>query len=135
MKQRIQLGARELVELGRYCGPGQILRKGFTRKDGTYVVPGCVRDQGAQGKTPAARRILPKPKEGMLRGWHGDDSARTRHGALKKAVKREGCRSVILRLNLEANFTRKTSPKTYQAARKDMAYLRDQNWCRLKTKK
>lgn len=135
MKARIHLGAKELVELGRHCGPGQIVRKGFTRKDGTYVSPGCVKDQGAQGKTPAARRILPKPKEGTLRGWHGDASSRNRHEALKKAVKREGCRSIILRLNLEANFTKKTSPTTYRAARQDMQYLRGQNWCRLKTKK
>ena len=53
MKQRIQLGARELVELGRSCGPGRILRSGFTRRDGTYVKPSCVKDQGAPGRTPA----------------------------------------------------------------------------------
>lgn len=135
MNKRIQMGAKELVELGRKCGPGKILRSGFTRSDGTYVKPSCVKDQGAPGKTPSAKRVLPKPKEGTLRGWSSDDSAKTRHQALKKAVKTEGCRSVILRLNLEANFTKKTSPKTYRAARQDMEYLRGQNWCALKTKK
>lgn len=136
MKMKVSLGAKELVELGRMrCGPGKILRRGFTRKDGTYVKPGCVEDQGAPGRTPASKRVLPAPKPGSLKGWRSDDGAPQRHAALKKAVRAEGCRSVILRLNLEANFTKKTSPKTYRKARQDMDYLRNQDWCRLKTKR
>lgn len=134
MKIRVQLGARELVELGRHCGPGQIHRRGFTRKDGTYVAPGCVKDQGARGRTPASKRVLPSPKPGMLKGWKAADSAPKRHEALKKAVKAESCRSVISRLTLERNFTSRTSPKTSRTAAADAKWLHDKSFCKLKTK-
>lgn len=131
---RIRLGARELVELGRSCGPGRILRRGFTRKDGTYVKPECVKDQGARGKTPPSRRVLPQPKEGSLKGWRAEASASSRHQALRKAVRAEGCRNTISRLTLERNFTKKTSPKTSRTAAADATWLHDQRFCRLKTK-
>lgn len=131
---KIKMGARELVELGRHCGPGKIMRRGFTRHDGTYVPPSCVEDQGKPGKTPSYRRVLPVPEEGKLKGWSSSQGDQERHQALKKAVKSEGCRGVILRLNLEANFTKNTSPKTYKKARKDMTWLRKQGFCKLKTK-
>lgn len=134
MKVRVQLGARELIELGRACGPGKILRRGFTRKDGTYVAPGCVQDQGAPGKTPAYKRVLPAPKPGMLKGWKASDSAPKRHEALKKAVRAESCRSVISRLTLERNFTKRTSPATSRTAAADARWLHDRNFCKLKTK-
>lgn len=134
MKTRIQLGARELVELGRACGPGKIMRKGFTRSDGTYVKPSCVKDQGAPGRTPASGRVLPAPKAGMLKGWKASDSAGKRHSALKKAVKAESCRSVINRLTLERNFTYRTSPKTAKTAKADAKWLHDRSFCELKTK-
>lgn len=129
------MGARELVELGRSCGPGRIMRRGFTRNDGTYVAPGCVKDQGARGKTPASKRVLPSPKPGTLKGWKAADSAGKRHQALRKAVKSENCRSVISRLTLERNFTKRTSPGTSRTAAADAEWLHDQNFCKLKTKK
>lgn len=134
MKVKVQMGARELVELGRGCGPGQILRRGFTRKDGAYVPPGCVKDQGAPGRTPASKRILPQPKEGTLKGWEAKKSAPQRHAALRKAVKAEGCRAVISRLSLERGFTKRTSPSTAAKAKADQAWLRDQGFCKLKSK-
>jgi hypothetical protein len=134
MKLKIQMGARELVELGRGCGPGQIMRHGFTRKDGVYVPPGCVKDQGARGRTPASKRILPQPKAGMLKGWEAKKSAEQRHASLRKAVKAEGCRNVINRLSLERGFTKTTSPKTAATAKKDWQWLRKQGFCKLKTK-
>lgn len=134
MKMKIQMGARELVELGRGCGPGQIMRRGFTRKDGAYVPPGCVKDQGERGRTPAAKRILPQPKAGMLKGWEARKSSEQRHEALRKAVKVEGCRNVINRLSLERGFTKTTSPKTAATAKKDWQWLRKQGFCKLKTK-
>lgn len=136
MKMKVKMGARELVELGRTrCGPGKILRRGYTRKDGTYVKPGCVEDQGAPGKTPASKRILPQPKEGTLKGWQADASASSRHAALRKAVKAEGCRNTISRLSLERGFTKKTSPSTARTAAADQNWLRKQGFCRLKGKR
>lgn len=134
MKLKIQMGARELVELGRGCGPGQIMRRGFTRKDGAYVPPGCVKDQGAPGRTPASKRVLPAPKPGTLKGWKASDSADKRHAALKKAVKAESCRVVINRLTLEHNFTYRTSPRTARTAAGDAQWLHNRNFCKLKTK-
>jgi len=134
MKLKVQMGARELVELGRGCGPGQIMRRGFTRKDGAYVPPGCVKDQGAPGRTPASKRILPQPKAGALKGWEAKKSAEQRHASLRKAVKAEGCRNVISRLSLERGFTKRTSPSTAAKAKADQAWLRKQGFCKLKTK-
>lgn len=134
MRMKVQMGARELVELGRGCGPGKIMRRGFTRADGAYVRPSCVQDQGAPGRTPASKRILPQPKAGMLKGWEAKKSPAQRHEALRKAVKVEGCRSVINRLSLERGFTKTTSPKTAATAKRDWQWLRKQGFCKLKTK-
>lgn len=136
MNIKIKMGAKELVELGRRrCPPGKILRSGFTRENGTYVKPDCVKDQGARGKTPAAKRVLPPPKPGTLKGWHADSSAAQRHAALRRAVKSEGCRGVIGRLTLERNYTKTTSPQTSRTAQRDAKWLHDQDFCKFKTKR
>lgn len=134
MKLKINMGAKELIELGRRrCGPGKILRSGFTRKDGTFVKPACVPDKGAPGKTPASKRILPKPVPGELGRWTKNIPASSRHSALKKVVERRGCKKVIWSLTRLANLT--TDPPTKTKARSDARWLHDQNFCRLKTKK
>ncbi len=136
--------AEELIELGRTCPRGKIRRKGYTRKDGTRVKPGCVKDTGKPGKTPKSKKVLPKPKKGDLscrgRDWNHKQKASTRRGILKCIVEKklrgtiDPCRAAILDLNLLANFTKRTSPSTHQKARSDMAWVRKQRWCRLKSK-
>jgi hypothetical protein len=124
--------SEELIELGRNrCGRGKILRKGFTTKSGAKVKAACVKDTGAPGKS---KRVLPVPEPGFLRGWRKDLAPRERHGILRRLNAEEGCASAIRRLNLLANYTRRTSPETYRKARADMAWLRGQSFCRLKTK-
>ncbi len=137
--------AEELIELGRKCPSGKIWRKGFTRKDGTKVKSDCVKDVGKPGKTPKAKRVLPKPKTGALscrgRDWEKTDPKKERYEIIECIVtkklrgKPDPCRTAILDLNLLANFTKRTSPGTHRKARADMAWTRRQKWCRLKTKK
>lgn len=116
------------------CPRGKIRRVAFVRKDGTRVPSSCVADTGAPGKTPARARVLPKPKAGMLHGWTADAAPETRHAALRKAVRAEGCAGVIRRLTLERNFTKRTSPRTAIAAYIDARWLHGQGFCKLKTK-
>lgn len=127
--------AEELVELGKSkCRSGFIRREGYTTKRGKKVGAGCVKDTGKPGKTPASKKVLPKPKAGRLMGWKEDLSASKRHSILLKANKAHGCKDVILDLNLLANYTKRTSPDTHKKARADMSWLREQGVCKLKTK-
>lgn len=130
--------ARELVELGKKkCPSGKIWRKGYTaRRRGRKVsVPGaCVIDQGAPGKTPAAKRMLPTPTPGAIAPWSHVQSDEKRRSILLHLLDKKPCATVIRDLNLLANFTKATSPATYAKAREDMAWVRKQPACKLKTK-
>jgi hypothetical protein len=131
---RIGLGAIELVELGRArCGKGKILRSGYRRKDGTYVKSSCVLDTGAPGKTPASKRVLPKPEPGALGIWSKRMPSGRRHEQLKKVVERRGCQKVIGSLTLLRNLS--PDPATKKAAKADAQWLHDQGFCKLKGKK
>ncbi len=127
--------ARKIViEMGKtHCERGEILRRGYTRKDGTHVDPTCVPDKGAPGKTPASKRVLPKPKKGHLAGWHADESAAKRRRALKKWVKKTNCRKTIGKLTLLRNLS--ADRTVDRVAKRDAEWLHDQNFCKLKSKK
>lgn len=128
--------SEELIELGRSngCAAGKIRRKGYTTKKGTRVKSTCVEDQGRKGKTPKSKQVLPKPKAGKLMGWKHGLPASERHTILRKVAKKHGCKDAILDLNLLANYTKRSAPSTHRRARADMAWLRKQGWCGLKTK-
>lgn len=109
-------------------------RKGYTKKDGTRVKAarvrsGCIPDKGAPGKGP---KTLPKPKKGSLEGWSKDLPQKKRMAILKKITKEESCGTAIRKLNLLRNIT--TDKPTKKAAKSDMAKLRKQTYCKLKTK-
>jgi hypothetical protein len=129
---RIKMGAEELVELGRTCGRGKILRSGYRRGDGVYVRPSCVKDQGATGKTPASKRVLPKPKHGSLGAWKKNMTDQKRHASLKKVVERRGCQRVIGSLTLLRNLS--ADPGTKATAKADAKWLHNQGFCKLKGK-
>lgn len=129
---RVKLGATDLIEIGRKCPAGKILRKAFRRKDGTYVKASCVPDKGAPGKTPAAKRWLPDLGPSPLKGWSKDKSASRRHSELKKLVNKKGCREALRTVNAIANVT--TDRETERKLRADYKWVRGQGWCRLKTK-
>jgi len=145
---RVKMGAKNLVELGRKCPAGQIFRegytrKGYTRKDGEHVktahVPGgCIRDVGLPGKVPASRRWAKFPAKGkFIAGWHHEDPVQTRHGAIKKELKREhnDCLVVQHKLLQLRNITENTSPSTSRTAEADRKWLVSQGFCHLKGKK
>ena len=122
--------SKTVIEMGRGgCKPGDVRRKGYTRSDGTRVKASCVVDQGKRGKTPKSERVLPKPKAGKLMGWKTKLSAAERHAILRQVARKHGCKDAVLDLNLLANYTKRTSPKTHRTARADMAWLRKQDWC------
>jgi hypothetical protein len=126
--------SEELIELGRACRKGQIVRRSFTTKRGKRVPPACVKDAGAPGKTPKSKRVLPVPEPGFLKGWRKVLPDKKRHKIIKDVNAAEGCASTIRRLNLLANYTKRTSPETYRKARADMAWVRRQGFCKLKSK-
>lgn len=127
-----------VVELGARCPSGKIYRDPYTyKREGkkVRVKGGCVDDQGTPGKTPASKKTLPKPKAGKLYGWKADLPATERRKSLKKATSVEGCGAVISRINMERGYTKNTSPSTYKKLVADWKWLRQQNFCELKTKK
>lgn len=126
--------ADELIELGRAkCKQGEILRRGYITRTGVRVPPTCVTDQGAPGKTPASKRVLPKPTPGAIGPWKKDASPAKRHSAIKQAVRRRGCRKVIGSLTLLRNLS--ADPGTKATAKKDAQWLHKQPFCKLKSKK
>lgn len=125
--------ADELLELGRRrCGPGKILRRGYTTRRGVRVGPACVPDKGAPGKTPPERRILPKPEPGEYRGWRKDLPASSRRRAVRAIVREEGCAAAIRKLTLLRNLS--ADPATKRTAKADADWVRGQPFCELVTK-
>lgn len=120
------------------CPSGQILRKGYTRKqytkaDGTVVkakriAPTCVPDKGKPGKTAASRKVLPVPRKGGLGnyGYHNVKStvAANRRASLTKAVKAEGYAPIVRRLNLISNYNKNSDPRSHKIMRSDMAWMK-----------
>ena len=125
--------AEFLIEMGRArCPKGKILRAGYRRKDGVRVMPACVPDKGARGKTPASKRFLPSLGPRPLGGWKETQSASERHSHLKKAVESKGCLRVTKNLVVLANVT--TDRPTEKKLRADQKWLHNQGFCKLKTK-
>lgn len=115
------------------CPAGYIMRKAYKTRAGISVSRGCVPDIGKPGKTPPSGQVLPRPEAGGLKGWGHTLPESERRTALRRITKKDGCGTAIKRLNLLANFTKKTSPETHRLAREDMKWLRSQGFCALKT--
>jgi len=110
------------------CPNGKILRKGYTRKDGTYVSPSCVKDMGKPGKTKPSQKVLPRPTSGGLSQYGYEDirhkTARQRHQSLTKAVQKDGYATIVRRLNLLANYNKNTTPSLHEIMRRDLAWMK-----------
>jgi hypothetical protein len=111
------------------CPKGKILRSAYTRKDGTHVAATCVPDKGKPGKTPAADKVLPKLKPGMLGqfGYHDvkNLTLKERHAALTKSVQNAGYATTIRRLNAVANYDKLSDPVAHKIFRADMNWVRN----------
>jgi len=110
------------------CKKGEIVRSAYTRKDGTRVRATCVKDRGAPGKTPASKRVLPKPVKGSL-GKYGysnikGTSAIDRRNALIDAVRGEGYATIIRRLNLLSNYN-KNNEQVYNILQSDIRWMQN----------
>lgn len=106
------------------CSVGEILRKAYTRKDGTRVKSTCIKDVGKKGKSS---KVLPTPVKGSL-GQYGyknvkNTPVKTRHDALEKGVKDVGYATIIRRVNLIANYNKNTNPAVYDILRKDIGWM------------
>ena len=94
-------------------------RRGYTRKDGTYVQPTTyeTEDRGKPGKTPESQRFYHPDVE---MDWHKDKSAETRRSHALKA--HSGDKLATARsLQALANVT--TDKKTAELAKKDADYF------------
>lgn len=120
------------------CKSGYILRKSsrvksYTKKDGTRVKGSrrasvCVPDKGKKGKTKASQKVLPKLKQGGL-GKYGLKNLESmkvseRMEKYEKAIKKEGYADIVGRLNVLANYTKRSNPKFHDLVKKDMARIK-----------
>lgn len=119
-----------VVELGlSRCGRGKVWRQAYRTRAGQVVSGTCVTDRGRPGKGP---KTLPQPRAGSLRGWKKTMPAGTRRKVVGRIAREEGCGTALKRLNLLANFTKKTSPETHRKARADMKWLRNSAPCKVR---
>jgi len=111
---------------GRKCPKGEILRKAYTRKDGTRVKASCVKDRGLPGKTPKSKKVLPKLKEGLLEkyGYKLSKSFEKRKVALRKAMKNEGNVPVLRRVVVLRTYN-KNEPKLFKKLNRDVEFIQE----------
>jgi len=109
------------------CKPGQIRRKSYTKKDGTYVPSTCIADKGRPGK---GRKILPKPTKGALSqfGYHNIKhmNKSQRREALQQAIDEKGFREVIGHLVLVTNYNKRSDPEAYKRMKDDQEWVSKQ---------
>ena len=110
------------------CKKGQIKRHSYKRSDGTHVAATCVKDVGKPGRTPSAKKVLPKPSKDMsLRkyGYSTKKSSRERRKSLKRASKEIGTLPVLRRTVLIANYSKWNEPAEVKM-REDIEYLKNE---------
>lgn len=108
----------------RRCSSGQIRRKSYTRKNGTYVRSTCVPDTGKPGKTPKSKRVLPKLSPGRLSkyGYSTTKPDLVRRVALANAIEAEGYGTIIKRLVVISNYNKNTLPTAHAVLRSDIKW-------------
>ncbi len=63
-------------------------------------------------------------RRGALGGWHDNEPARTRHGALRRAARRDGAGEVSRRLNFASNVAnRSDNRRLRRVARTDQRWV------------
>lgn len=100
---------------------------GFDWKSPVVEAPSAPEAGRRKGKTI----INVKLKRGVLTmyGYHADNSARSRHAALMRAVEDEGYVAIIRRLNLIATYSKNRTPHYSHI------FKQDQRWLSAKYKK
>jgi hypothetical protein len=120
------------------CPEGMVKRKGYVRRafvratgskvHGSKVVAHCIPDRGSKGRAWKLKNKtmgIGKLKKGELTqfGYSVKSPERTRHSAIKKAVKKYGKVTVERKLNALAVYTKKRSPKMSDEFKKDSLYV------------
>jgi len=103
-------------------------RRGYRRKDGTYVSPTdyYMKDTGKPGRTPKSKRWF-EPTEKLEykgEGWHSDSSEASRHRVLNGLSRSRGWNTLIKQLNAIRNVS--TSSKLKRSATVDIKWMQRQ---------
>lgn len=107
--------------MARRCSSGQIIRKAYTKKNGTKVPASCIKDLGKPGK---GKRLFVLRKGTLSKyGYSTKISKEARHTALRKAVE-DGSKNVaIKKLNALSILNKNTHPARSRLLRADMKYV------------
>lgn len=111
------------------CPKGMIRRKAYSRKSSksqkrVHVKSACVKDMGAVGKTPKAKRVLPALGDEIHLSKYGyttSENKEKRESSLKRASKKHGTLPILRRLNLIRNY--QADEKAKRVMSKDVKFM------------
>jgi hypothetical protein len=128
---------KEVMAPTEGCPAGMVKRKGYVRRSffrasgskvlGSKVAAACIPDRGAKGRAWKLKNKtlgIGKLKKGELTqfGYSVKSPVRTRHSAIKKAVKKYGKVTVQRKLNALAVYNKKKNPKMATEFKQDSLY-------------
>jgi hypothetical protein len=111
------------------CPKGMIRRKSYSRKSSktnkrVVVKSSCVKDMGAVGKTPKAKRVLPALGDEIHLSKYGyttSDNKEKREQSLRRASRKHGTLPILRRLNLIRNY--QADEKAKRVMSRDVKYM------------
>ncbi len=108
------------------CKKDEILKSGYTRKDGIKVKPTCIKDKGNPGKGP---KLFTLEKDVLSQyGYSGvaDLTERQRHIALNKALRDNGANQLAIyrRLVALSVLHKNTSKKLSDIYKEDSEWVK-----------
>jgi hypothetical protein len=127
----------EVMAPTKGCPPGMVKRKGYVRRafvrasgskvKGSKVATVCIPDRGSKGRAWKLKNKtlgIGKLKKGDLTkfGYSAKSPERSRHSAIKKAVKKTGAVTIERKLNALAVYTKNTNPKLSKEFKQDSLY-------------
>ncbi len=127
----------EVMAPTKGCPEGMVKRKGYVRRafvrasgakvQGSKVATVCIPDRGAKGRAWKLKNKtlgIGKLKKGDLTqfGYSAKSPERTRHSAIKKAVKKMGVVPIERKLNALAVYTKNRSPRLSKEFKADSLY-------------
>jgi len=128
---------KEVMAPTEGCPVGMVKRKGYVRRafvratgskvHGSKVATTCIPDRGSKGRAWKLKNKtlgIGKLKKGELTqfGYSVKSPARTRHSAIKKAVKKYGKVTIERKLNALAVYNSKKNPKMAAEFKQDSLY-------------
>ena len=127
----------KVLSVYKGCPPGTMRRKGYTRRafirasgskvKGSKVHSECIPDRGMKGriwKLEHESLGIGPLKKGELSqyGYHYDVSEKTRHTAIRKAIKKYGSLPMVRKLNALAVYNSKRYPSRSKIYSEDRDY-------------